>query len=169
MQDLTPLDIQKQIFSRNMRGFAVDEVRAYLHVVAEEVERLLKDRDRLSTENRLLTEELQEYSDRERILKDTLLSAQRVSEELRETARREGEMTVKDAEMRADRIIELAMQRVGELERVIQDLKIQRRDMRNHLFATIGTVTHLLELDVEQEAADTPLTQIYRKSGSENL
>ena len=103
MQELTPLDIQKQMFTRNMRGFAIDEVRAYLHVVAEELERLLKDRERLFTENKLLREELQEYNERESILKDTLLSAQRVSEDLRETARRESEMIVKDAEVRAER------------------------------------------------------------------
>ena len=163
MQELTPLDIQKQMFTRNMRGFAIDEVRAYLHVVAEELERLLKDRERLFTENKLLREELQEYNERESILKDTLLSAQRVSEDLRETARRESEMIVKDAEVRAERILDLAMQRVGELERVIQDLKIQRKDARNQLQATLRTFTQLLEMDETHEAADAPLTQLYRK------
>jgi cell division initiation protein len=167
MQELTPLDIQKQLFSRTMRGFSIDEVRSYLHVVAEEFEQLLKDRERLYTENKLLREELAEYNERERILKDTLLSAQRVSEDLRETARRESEMIVKDAELRAERILEMAMQRVGELERVILDLKIQRKDMRNHLQATIETFSNLVEMDKAGESSEAPLTQIYRKQASE--
>ena len=58
MQDLTPLEIQKQVFARAVRGFHRDEVRAYLHLVAEEIERLLKDVDRLSRENAMLRDEL---------------------------------------------------------------------------------------------------------------
>src|SRR5688500_16971589 len=116
MQDISPLDIQKQTFTRNVRGYSLDEVRAYLHVVAEEVERLLREVNRLATENELLREESQEHASRERILKDTLLSAQKVSEELRENARREAELIVKDAEARADRIVSHAMDRVHSIE-----------------------------------------------------
>src|ERR1043165_4850382 len=79
MQDLTPLEIQKQQFSRVLKGYNADEVRGYLSLVAEEIERLLRDVDRLQRENAMLHEELNEHSQRERILKDTLLSAQKVS------------------------------------------------------------------------------------------
>ena len=51
---LTALDIQKQTFSKKFKGFNVDEVRAYLHLIAEEVERLVRDVDRLSRENAML-------------------------------------------------------------------------------------------------------------------
>lgn len=169
MRDLTPLDIQKQMFSRGVRGFAVDEVRAYLHLVAEEVEKLLRERETLSTENRLMREELQEYSEREQILKDTLLSAQRVSEDLRENARKEAEMIVKDAEVRADRIVETAMTRVSEIEKAIQDLKIQRKDLRNKLGATLRTFSQFVELDEEQESGDAPLTHIFRRTANDPL
>src|SRR5207248_4699009 len=83
MQGLTPLDIQKQTFARGLKGYNVDEVRGYLHLIAEEIERLVRDVDRLSRENAMLRDELEEHNARERILKDTLLSAQRISEELK--------------------------------------------------------------------------------------
>lgn len=169
MQDLTPLDIQKQTFTRGVRGYAIDEVRAYLHVIAEDLETVLKERERLTTENRILREELQEYNERERILKDTLLSAQRVSEDMRENARKEADMIVKDAEVRADRIIDMAMTRVGDLEKLIQDLKLQRKDARNRLSAVLTTFTQLVEMDVEQESGEAPLTQIFRKTASDPL
>ena len=54
MQNLTPLEIQKQTFSRAIKGYTVDEVRGYLHLVAEEIERLVKDVDRLARENSML-------------------------------------------------------------------------------------------------------------------
>src|SRR5947209_2885454 len=126
MQDLTPLEIQKQQFSRVLKGYNADEVRAYLSLVAEEIENLLRDIDRLSRENAMLREELDDHSQRERILKDTLLSAQKVSEDVKSNARKEAELIVKDAELLSERVIAQAMQRVSDLERAIQDLKIER-------------------------------------------
>jgi cell division initiation protein len=165
MQDLTPLDIQKQLFPKEFRGFAIDEVRAYLHLVAEEVERLLKDVDRLSRENNMLREEIGQHSDREKILKNTLLSAQQVSEEVKSNARKEAELIVKDAELLSDRIMSQAMSRVGDLERMIQDLKMERKGARNKLQATLDTFQQLLMLDIEQEANELPITQIHRRNG----
>ena len=47
--------------------------------------------------------------ERERILKDTLLSAQKVSEEVRANARKEAELIVKDAELLSERLVSQAM------------------------------------------------------------
>ncbi|HVR42169.1 MAG TPA: DivIVA domain-containing protein [Thermoanaerobaculia bacterium] len=163
MLDLTPLEIQKQTFGKGMRGYDADEVRGYLHLVAEEIERLLKETDRLSRENVMLREEVREQSQREQILKDTLLSAQKVSEELKLNARKEAELIVKDAELLSERIIGQAMERVGDLERKIQDLKITRRELRIKLHATLDTVEQMVQLDAEQESTELPITQLYRK------
>ncbi len=167
MQDLTPLEIQKQTFGKSMRGFDVDEVRAYLHLVAEEIERLLKDLDRVHRDNVMLREEVAEQSQREQILKDTLLSAQRVSEELKLNARKEGELIIKDAELMSERIVDQAMQRVADMERKIQDLKITRIEIRNKLTSTLDTFEQMVALDAEQEATELPITQLYRKTQNE--
>src|SRR5437016_2743249 len=156
MQNLTPLEIQKQTFTRVLKGYSADEVRGYLHVVAEEIERLLKDVDRLSRENVMIREDLDEQHQRERILKDTLLSAQRVSEEVRANARKEAELIVKDAELLSERLVSQAMTRVGDLQRAIQELKIERKDARNKVQATLDTLQQLLMLDAEQEANELP-------------
>lgn len=164
MQHLSPLEIQKQTFAKSMKGYAVDEVRGYLQMVAEEIEGLLKDIDRATRENGRFREELAEYTDRERILKDTLLSAQKVSEEVKENARKEAELIVRDAEMLSERMIRQAMDRVGELERSIQDLKIERKAARNKLSALVETFQQLIMMDAEQEANEFPVTQLYRRT-----
>ena len=163
MQNLTPLEIQKQTFSRAIKGYHPDEVRAYLHLVAEEIERLLRDVDRTSRENAMLREDLEDHSNRERILKDTLLSAQKVAEDLIGNARKEAELIVKDAELLAERLIGQAMQRVGDLEKAIGDLKIERRAARNKLQGTLDTIQHMIVLDAEEEANDQPLTGLFRQ------
>jgi len=162
MQNLTPLEIQKQTFSRVLKGYHVDEVRAYLHLVAEEIERLVRENDRLSRDVAVLREDLDDHSNRERILKDTLLSAQKVAEDLTANARKEAELIVKDAELLSERLIGQAMQRVGDLERSITDLKIERRSVRNKLQNTLDAVQQMVVLDAEQEANEEPLTALFR-------
>jgi cell division initiation protein len=160
--NLTPLDIQRQTFSRALKGYHTDEIRAYLQLVAEEIERLLKDVDRLSRENGMLREDLDEHNARERILKDTLLSAQKVSEDVKANAQKEAELIVKDAELLSERLTSQAMSRVADIERTIQDLKIERKVARNKLQQTIDTIQQLLMLDAEQEANEMPITSMFR-------
>ena len=162
MQNLTPLEIQKQTFSRVLKGYHTDEVRAYLHLIAEEIERLLRENDRLVRDSAMLREDLEDHSNRERILKDTLLSAQKVAEDLTANARKEAELIVKDAELLSERLIGQAMQRVAELERSITDLKLERRAVRNKLQSTLDSVQHMVVLDAEQEANEEPLTALFR-------
>ncbi|HEY8184226.1 MAG TPA: DivIVA domain-containing protein [Thermoanaerobaculia bacterium] len=162
MSNLTPLEIQKQLFARKFKGFDSDEVRAYLQMVAEEMEILIKDVDRLSRENVMLRDDLDDHNQRERILKDTLLSAQKVSEDVKSNARKEAELIVKDAELLSERLVSQAMSRVADLERTIQDLKVERRGARNKLQATLDTIQQLLMLDAEQEANELPITSMYR-------
>ena len=165
MTDLTPLEIQKQTFARKLKGFDPNEVRAYLQMVAEEIEVLLLSVDRLSRENAMLRDDLEDHNQRERILKDTLLSAQKVSEEVKSNARKEAELIVKDAELLSERLVSQAMSRVADLERMIQDLKIERRAARNKLQMTLDTISQLLMLDAEQEANELPITSMHRKAG----
>jgi cell division initiation protein len=160
--NLTPLDIQRQTFSRALKGYNTDEIRAYLQLIAEEIERLIRDVDRLSRENAMLREDLDEHNARERILKDTLLSAQKVSEDVKANAQKEAELIVKDAELLSERLTSQAMARVAELERTIQDLKIERKVARNKLQGTIDTIQQLLMLDAEQEANEMPITSLFR-------
>jgi len=163
MQDLTPLEIQKQQFSRVLKGYNADEVRAYLSLVAEEIERLLRDVDRFARENAMLREELDEHSQRERILKDTLLSAQKVSEDVKANARKEAELIVKDAELLAERVVAQAMMRMSDIERAIQDLKLERVNARHKLQSTLDTVHQMLALDAEEESTEQPITALFRK------
>jgi len=162
MQNLTPLEIQKQVFSRTLKGYNVDEVRGYLHLVAEEIERLLIEVDRTSRENAMLRDELEDHNQRERILKDTLLSAQKVSEDVRANARKEAELIVKDAELLSERLVSQAQSRVADLERAIQDLKMERRNARQKLQSTLEMVQQLIIVDAEQEATELPLTAMFR-------
>ena len=150
----SPMDIQRQTFGLRLRGFDVEEVRAYLNIVAEEVAALQMERDRMDQEIQQLKSLLDEHRQRETILKNTLLTAQRVSEEIRDNARKQAETVVKEAEIQADRLLELAQVRAHDVERGILDLRAHRTSLRTDVRALISRLTHILDLQEEVELED---------------
>jgi cell division initiation protein len=151
---ISPMDIQRQTFGNRFRGFDRDEVRAYLNLVAEEVAALQMERDRLDQELQSLRSLIDEHRQRETILKNTLLTAQRLSEEIRDTARKQGESVVKEAELQADRLVEMAQNRAHEVERGILDLRAHRTAIRTDVRALLTRLSHLLDLQEEAELED---------------
>jgi len=151
---ISPMDIQRQEFARGLRGYHREEVRTYLNIVAEEVAALQRERDTLDQQVQNVQGLLDEHRQREAILKNTLLTAQRVSEELRDNARKQSESVVKEAELQADRLLELAQDRAHEVERGILDLRAQRSSLRTDIRALVTRLTHLLDLQEEAELED---------------
>jgi cell division initiation protein len=149
-----PMDIQRQVFGKRFRGFDKDEVRTYLNFVAEEVAALQRDRDSLEQELQSLRAVVDDYRSREAILKNTLLTAQRLTEELKENARKQSEAIVHEAEIKADRLLEMAQSRSHDVERSIVDLRAHRQALRSDIRALVDRITHLLALQEEAEAED---------------
>ncbi len=151
---ITPMDIQRQGFASRFRGYDVDEVRAFLNLVSEEVATLQRDHARLQQEVQHLNLLLDEHRERETILKNTLLTAQRVSDEIRENARKEADNTVQEAELRADRLLELAQNRAHEVEGQILELRAQRSSLRTDVRALVQRLSQILDLQEEAELED---------------
>jgi cell division initiation protein len=151
---ISPMDLQRQTFAQRLRGFDPAEVRTYLNIVAEEVAALQRERDGFEQEVQSLRTLVDEHHQRETILKNTLLTAQRLSEEIKEVARKQSESVVKEAEIQADRLLELAQSRAQEVERGILDLRAHRSSLRTDVRALITRLTHILDLQEEAEVED---------------
>lgn len=102
---LTPLDIQNKEFKRSMRGYSMEEVDQFL-------DQLVQDYEALYLENQMLKEKLDaseaaktRYQDMEKLIKDTILMAQKNAEELKRNARQEAEVILEEARVRAEKII----------------------------------------------------------------
>ena len=123
---ITPLDARKQEFSKSMRGFDCDEVRAFLNTLADEYETVLVDNKQIR--DRVLEQEDQitEYQKMERTLRDTLMTAERVMQDTRENAGREGDLIIQEAQMKAKGILEECRMRTEELRREIMGLRKEK-------------------------------------------
>jgi cell division initiation protein len=160
---MTPLEIQKREFSRRWKGLDPVEVETFLADVAENMEALARENSDLDARLRYLEQENEEHRERERLLKQTLVSAQQASEDIRGTARKEAELVVREAQDSAERLTHSALQRSAEIEKAIQGLKIQRANFRLQLQKMLELFGSVLEFDKEEDDKDRPLSYLTRK------
>ena len=163
MPRITPLEIQKQRFSRKWRGLDPVEVESFLAMAAEELEDLARDKSELESRVRALEEENVGHRERERMLRDTLTTAQRASEDIRDAAQREAELTVREAQDASERLTHHALQRSAEIEKAIHDLKLQRASFRLELQKMLELYATVLEEDRREDEKDRPLSYMTRK------
>lgn len=123
---ITPLDVRKQEFGKTMRGFDCDEVRAFLGTLAGEYEAVLVDNKEIRERIAGQDEKIAEYKSMERTLRDTLMTAERVMQETRENASREGQLIVQEAQAAAKNILEECRLRTEELRREIVGLRKEK-------------------------------------------
>ena len=164
MPKVTPLEIHNRTFTKKWRGIDPVEVESFLALVAEEMEDLARMRSDL--ESRLRTQEAEnaEHRQREQTLRDTLLSAQRASDDIRGAARKEAELIVQQAEDSSERLTHHALQRSAEIEKAIEDLKLQRAHFRLQIEKLIELVGQALEIDKQHDEKDRPLSYLTRKA-----
>jgi len=148
---VTPLDLRQAKLRVVMRGYDRNEVDALLNEVADDYEQALRESDRLHQELQRLEATVTEHREHERNLRNTLLTAQRLSDEIREHAEQESRRIVEDAEARAELVLQKTQSRVEEVQREIDGLKLKRRDVETTLQSTIATLRNALEFVREQE------------------
>lgn len=151
---ITPLDIQQKQFPMKFRGFDVEEVYAFLEIIREEMEDLLRENATLKETIQRLESQVKEYRDMETTLRETLLTAQQMVEDYKTNARKEAELIVKEAELRADSLIKEAQEKVIKIHEDIVDLKGIRRHFKEELKRMIENHLKMIEFDKEREEGE---------------
>ena len=148
---VTPLDLRQQQFRTVFRGYDRAEVAAFLSEIAEDYEQALRESDRLQQDLKRMEAVLNEHREHERNLRNTLLTAQRLSDGMRENAEQEGQRIVREAEGKADLLLQRTQAHIGDLAREINDLKLRRSEVETSLEATISSLRSSLDSIREQD------------------
>jgi cell division initiation protein len=142
---LTPLDIQSHHFARRLRGLDASEVEAFLRMVAEDFEGVIRECDRQRERIRDLEARVADMASREETLRATLMTAQEVSEDLRRTAAKEAEVLLAEAEVKAEKVLDAAHRRVAKLAEDIREMRQLRTRIGSAVRGAIETHLQLLE------------------------
>lgn len=150
----TPLEIQSHEFGRSFRGYEPGEVDTFLRLVAEDFERSVRECEELRKRTRELELRVENLSEREEMLRRTLMTAQEVSEDLRNTAAREAEVILAEAEVKAEKVLDSANQRAARLAEDIRAMQSLRTRISTAVRTTIETHLALLEGLTEDPAEE---------------
>lgn len=148
---ITPLEIQQKQFPMKFRGFDVEEVYSFLEIIREEMEDLLRENASLKENIQRLESQLKDYRDMETTLRQTLLTAQQMVDEYKANAKKEAELIIKEAELKADSMIKEAQEKVIKIHEDIVDLKGIRRHFKEELRRLIENHLKMLDFDKERE------------------
>ena len=151
---VSPLDLRQPRFKTVMRGFDKAEVVAMLTEAADDYEHALREMDRMRLDVTRLEALLNEHREREVHLRNTLITAQRLADEIKDAAQAEAKLIVKEAQGRADLLLQKAQVRLEEVERDINEMRLRRRDVEGSLEASIQSLYHALEFIREQGRPD---------------
>jgi cell division initiation protein len=145
MAKVTPLDIRKQTFKKAVRGYEAGEVQAYLEMVAKEFEILARENSALVERLAGLDAQIEDYRRMEKALRETMLAAQQTTEGIKENARSEAELLLREARAKAEGIVSEARQKAQNLQRDVSTLEQQRNSFLAQFRSLVESQLNLLD------------------------
>lgn len=153
--NISPIDIQNKQFKVKIRGFDIQEVDQFLEEMANSFELLQNENKNRAQLIKRLEQDNKAYKEREETLKNTLIHSQKVMEQMKENARSSADIIIADAEVKAEKILNKAHNRLSQLYEDISELKRQRMQIEIQLRSVLESHTRLLEMgSAEREEQD---------------
>ena len=145
MIKLTPIEIERHDFKVVWRGYDPDEVRAFLGQIAQQLTTLIREQEKAEEVLELKAQRLAQVEDYETRLRDALLAASSLAEQTREEARRESELLIREAEVKADQVLKDGRQTLQSIMSETQALKRQRERLSVELRSIVESHLRMLE------------------------
>ena len=156
---MTPLEIQSHRFGRRLRGYDREEVEAFLRMITDDYESLLKESESRRQRIHHLEETLERLTAQERLLQETLLNAQSMSDRMREATEKECEVLVGEAEVRAEKILDASHRRAARLAENIREMRSIRGGLAESLRAAIDSHLGMIDRLVNDPHSDTRIAE----------
>ncbi|RPH72777.1 DivIVA domain-containing protein [bacterium] len=148
---ISPLDIQQQQFKGKMfGGLDPEDVDSFLQVLAAEMEDLMRENADLKEQLRRAAADVEAFRERENDLRETMLAAQKISEEMKANAQKEAALLLSEAELKAARILDDATRRMADLSSQLKDLRREKMQLELGLKSLLDTHYKMLSLNQEQ-------------------
>jgi cell division initiation protein len=162
---ITPLDIQQWDFKVRVRGYDRQEVQAFLRTVSQAVEQLMRENTQLKERAEQLENQNYDLRKKEATLNDLLVTTQAMVDGIKETARKEADLTLKEAQLKAEELLKRAHADCEGLQRDIMALRRERMLALEKLRALLHTFIKMVEMeeiDLNSLSGDTSVNDVTR-------
>ncbi len=143
---LSKIDLLNKKFSKSLFGYSKSEVDQLMSELADVLGTIADDKKQLVKKIERRDTSIGEFRQREETLRDTLMTTQRMIDDLKATARKEAELIINEAHSRAEVILQQAHNRLAQIHEDINELKRQRTRFEVELKAVLES--HLKTLEI---------------------
>lgn len=151
---VTPLDLRQQRFKTSMRGYDRGDVQAFMEEASEDYENAVRENDRLRQQVVHLESLINEHRSQERNLRNTLMTAQKLADDIRDGAEKDAARILREAEGRADLLFQKTQGRLEDVQREIDGLKMKRREVETSISALVSTLQNTLQFVRDQDTKE---------------
>jgi len=144
---VTPLDIRRQRFRKGMRGYDPGEVDAFLEMLADAWEDVAENTLIEAKELEVLRARASDFDRMEGAVREVLVAQQRSADVAREEANREADLIIRDAELKAQKMLDEARNRVQILTEAIRELQDRRMEILLKMNSFIDTQKGIIAME----------------------
>lgn len=144
---ITPMEIQNHEFKGKFWGYEKESVKHFLFAVAEDFETLLEQNHEMAKELAVLRERVKDMESRDKVLKDTLITAQQVRKDIQENAEKEAELTLREAHLEAEKIHDSARNEVERIRLQMAEIRRIRNDLLAEAEMMVARFSHFVEAE----------------------
>src|SRR5215212_2353032 len=152
---IRPIDIRRKEFKNGFRGYEANQVDDFLDAVADEFERNYTENQRLREEVSSLRDRLQQFEDLEGSIRAALVHAEQASNDLRraasqeaegikQTAQREADFTIREAQSRSHQMLADSSARIERVQESYDALQEAKRSFANDFRHLLKTYTDMM-------------------------
>ncbi len=151
---LSAHDVRHQEFHKSLRGYDTVQVDDFKERIAQELDRIWRDRGQLNDRLQHMVEQLKVFRDRERAMNDALIAAQQLRADVQSQADKESDLILERARAQAEQMLTEARheaQRIldqahGEEQRLFHANDVVRRQF----VAYVTSFRRLLERELSE-------------------
>jgi cell division initiation protein len=151
---IAPIDIAHKTFSKKMMGVDPEEAYSFLRDVADQMEELVRERNRLKEDLLKKDQSMAEYVERDAALRHTISAASKMSDQFRADAEKEAQLIINDARQRAEMMVQDARDSLKRMYHELADLKQTRMQFESGMRAMMQA--HLTMLDQSRKVFPEP-------------
>lgn len=140
-------DIERKKFRTRVMGFDPGEVEAFIHEVIEEIRRLRAENENMKRDLQTQEIEIREHKEREKTIRAVLVSAHRNAEQIKANAERESKLIISEAEVKAEKILEDANNRLIRMEQEISEIRRNRIQFGAKMRSLLDSFRQILDED----------------------
>jgi cell division initiation protein len=165
---IRPIDVRRKEFRNSFRGYDANQVDDFLDAVADEFERAYTDNSRMREEISSLRERLQQFEELEGSIRAALVHAEQAADDLRRSASREADFTIREAKARSHQLLAESSARVERIQESYEALQEAKRNFANDFRYLLKTYMEMME-NMEITSAKEIETSLRQRLDTESI